>query len=142
MTMLRRPYLDFRGSNWVLSGIRPFSASLRIFPKKSGAHRNRISSIIVTTEAVRRTRDLLTERQRKVAELLETSGARLHGLLARLTLREDIAGDLMQELFIRLLQSKEFERAADPFAYAYRAAMVVLGVCGLAAAAPPCHSFG
>jgi len=54
---------------------------------------------------------------------LDTCGERLHALLTRLTLSEDIVGDLMQELFIRLSQSKGLDRAKDPFAYAYRAAI-------------------
>jgi len=66
---------------------------------------------------------LLIERQRKILQLLDTSGAVLHRLLTRLTLREDIVGDLLQELFIRLCNSKAFDKAEDPFAYAHRAAM-------------------
>jgi RNA polymerase sigma factor (sigma-70 family) len=65
----------------------------------------------------------LADRQQKVLQLLDTSGVRLHGLLARLTLREDVVGDLMQELFIRLYQSRGFDKAKDTFAYAYRAAI-------------------
>ena len=60
---------------------------------------------------------------RKVLALLESSGPSLHGLLTRLTLREEIVGDLMQELFIKLSQSEGFSNAADPVAYAHRAAM-------------------
>ena len=56
-------------------------------------------------------------------ELLNTSGVRLHALLARLTLSEDVVGDLMQELFIRLCRSRGFSKARDPFAYAYRVAI-------------------
>ncbi len=48
---------------------------------------------------------------------------RLHALLARLTLSEDVVGDLMQELFIRLSNSSRLAKANDPFAYAYRAAI-------------------
>ncbi|MHC4463036.1 MAG: RNA polymerase sigma factor [Planctomycetota bacterium] len=65
----------------------------------------------------------LIERQRKILQLLDTSGVDLHRLLARLTLREDVVGDLLQELFIRLCNSKAFDKAEDPFAYAYRVAM-------------------
>jgi RNA polymerase sigma factor (sigma-70 family) len=65
----------------------------------------------------------LIERQRRILQLLDTSGADLHRLLARLTLREDIVGDLLQELFIRLCNSKAFDKADDPFAYAHRAAL-------------------
>jgi RNA polymerase sigma factor (sigma-70 family) len=56
-------------------------------------------------------------------ELLDTSGTRLHALLARLTLSEDVVGDLMQELFMRLSRSNGFDKARDPYAYAYRAAI-------------------
>jgi len=65
----------------------------------------------------------LRKQQRKVLELLDASGAQLHRLLARLTLREDIVGDLLQELFIRLSESSAFDKAADPVAYACRAAI-------------------
>jgi RNA polymerase sigma-70 factor (ECF subfamily) len=65
----------------------------------------------------------LIERQRKILQLFDSSGAHLHKLLARLTRREDVVGDLLQELFIRLWNSKTFDKANDPFAYAYRAAI-------------------
>ena len=65
----------------------------------------------------------MIERQQKILQLLDTSGPRLHKLLARLTRREDVIGDLLQELFIRLWNSKTFDKADDPFAYAYRTAI-------------------
>jgi RNA polymerase sigma-70 factor (ECF subfamily) len=65
----------------------------------------------------------LIERQQKILQLLDVSGPRLHRHLARLTRREDIVGDLLQELFLRLWNSKGFDKAKDPFAYAYRAAI-------------------
>jgi len=65
----------------------------------------------------------LIERQKKILRLLDVSGPRLHRLLGRLTRREDVVGDLLQELFIRLSNSKGFDKAKDPFAYAYRAAI-------------------
>ncbi len=65
----------------------------------------------------------MIERQKKILQLLDRSGERLHRLLARLTRREDVVGDLLQELFIRLWNSKAFDKAEDPFAYAYRAAI-------------------
>jgi len=65
----------------------------------------------------------LIERQKKILQLLDTSGERLHRLLARLTRREDVVWDLLQELFIRLWNSKAFDKAENPFAYAYRAAI-------------------
>lgn len=65
----------------------------------------------------------MKNRQQKAMELLDTSGVRLHALLARLTLSEDVVGDLMQELFIRLCRSRGFDKAKNPFAYAYRVAI-------------------
>ena len=65
----------------------------------------------------------MIERQKKILQLLDMSGERLHRLLGRLTQREDIIVDLLQELFIRLWNSKGFDKAEDPFAYAYRAAI-------------------
>lgn len=61
--------------------------------------------------------------QDQLVALLESAGPGLHRLLTRLTLRPDVAEDLMQELFVNLAQSDGFARAADPAAYAYRAAM-------------------
>jgi len=55
--------------------------------------------------------------------LLDTSGPRLFRLLKRLTLRDDVAEVLMQELFLTLNRSAAFRRAKDPAGYAYRTAM-------------------
>jgi len=65
----------------------------------------------------------LSDRQEKVLELLDTSGAHLHALLGRLTLDGHATGDLMQELFIRLSGSNGFDRAKNPFSYAYKVAI-------------------
>jgi RNA polymerase sigma-70 factor (ECF subfamily) len=65
----------------------------------------------------------LIDRQKRILRLFDISGPRLHRLLARLTQREDVIGDLLQELFIRLWNSKTFDKAQDPFAYAYRTAI-------------------
>lgn len=56
-------------------------------------------------------------------DLLAASGRGLHAMLTRLTLREDVAEDLMQELFIKLVGSKGFANAANKAAYARRAAV-------------------
>ena len=61
--------------------------------------------------------------QEQVAQLLENSGADLHALLVRLTLSQDDAGDLLQELFIKLSKSNGLEKAQNPAAYAFRAAI-------------------
>jgi RNA polymerase sigma factor (sigma-70 family) len=65
----------------------------------------------------------LIERQKKILQLLDTAGPRLHRLLAKLTRREEVVGDLLQELFLRLWNSRAFDKSKDPFAYAYRAAI-------------------
>ena len=54
---------------------------------------------------------------------LDEHGGPLHAMLTRLTLREDVAEDLMQELFMRLSRSAGFARADSKAAYARRAAM-------------------
>jgi RNA polymerase sigma factor (sigma-70 family) len=65
----------------------------------------------------------LSDESASVARLLKTAGERLYRLLTRLTLREDVADDLLQELVVRLSQSEGFRRADDAFAYARRAAI-------------------
>ena len=55
-----------------------------------------------------------------VTALLHEHGGRLFALLYRLTLRTDVAEDLLQELFCRLSQSTGFQRADNPAAFAYR----------------------
>lgn len=65
----------------------------------------------------------MRNRQRKLLELLDKYGASLHALLTRLTLRRDIAEELVQELFIKLSNSKGLQRSANPIAYARRAAI-------------------
>ena len=44
----------------------------------------------------------MRDRQTELLELLDKSGANLYALLTRLTLREDVAEELMQELFTQL----------------------------------------
>ena len=59
----------------------------------------------------------------RVLAVLQDSGQKLHALLLRLTLRADVAEDLLQELFLRLNQSAGFAGATDRTAYAFRAAV-------------------
>ncbi|MHC4602037.1 MAG: RNA polymerase sigma factor [Planctomycetota bacterium] len=56
-------------------------------------------------------------------QLLDKSGASLHALLTRLTLRQDIAEELMQELFIKLSNSRGLDKVANWGAYARRTAI-------------------
>jgi len=65
----------------------------------------------------------LRDRQKGLLELLEKSGASLYALLTRLTLREDVAEELMQELFIKLSNYNGLRKIGNWNAYAYRAAI-------------------
>lgn len=61
-------------------------------------------------------------RQDKVLKLLDQHGETLHRLLARLTRCEHTTRDLMQELFIKLSTSRGFDKADNPYAYAWKSA--------------------
>jgi RNA polymerase sigma-70 factor (ECF subfamily) len=65
----------------------------------------------------------LTDCQKQLLELLDRSGAKLHTLLTRLTLREDVAEELMQELFVKLSDVATSKKVTNWDAYAYRAAV-------------------
>jgi RNA polymerase sigma-70 factor (ECF subfamily) len=65
----------------------------------------------------------LTGCQKQLLELLDRSGAKLHALLTRLTLREDVAEELMQELFVKLSDVATSKKIANWDAYAYRTAV-------------------
>jgi RNA polymerase sigma-70 factor, ECF subfamily len=59
----------------------------------------------------------------ELLELLETFGANLYALLARLTLREDVAEELLQDLFLKLQGAKDQGRIDCWYAYARRTAI-------------------
>jgi len=65
----------------------------------------------------------LADRQKELLELLDKSGANLYALLTRLTLREDIAEELMQELFIKLNNKNRFDKVRNRYAYARKTAI-------------------
>ncbi|MHC4619584.1 MAG: RNA polymerase sigma factor [Planctomycetota bacterium] len=65
----------------------------------------------------------MEKHSQKLLEFLERSGPPLYALLTRLTLREDVAEDLMQELFIRLSNSRALDNAQNRDAYARRCAI-------------------
>ena len=65
----------------------------------------------------------LKDQTSTLLDLLDTAGGSLYALLTRLTLSQDVAEDLMQELFIKLSRSRGFARAGNQPAYARRAAM-------------------
>ena len=65
----------------------------------------------------------MKNRHEKLLQLLEKSGASFFAILTRLTLREDVAEELMQELFIKLSNSGELDEVENLGAYARRAAI-------------------
>ncbi len=65
----------------------------------------------------------MSDRHKELLELLDKSGAGIFTLLTRLTLRKDAAEELMQELFLKLSNSRGFEKSASRDAYARRAAI-------------------
>ena len=60
---------------------------------------------------------------KELLELLDRSGAELYALLTRLTLHEDVAEELMQDLFIKLSNSRSAAKITNLDAYARRAAI-------------------
>ena len=54
----------------------------------------------------------------QILALLKNSGPRLHRLLVRLTLSEHAAEDLLQDVFVKLLQLGDFEKVENPESYA------------------------
>ena len=65
----------------------------------------------------------MQKRHKELLEFLDKSGVGLYTLLTRLTLREETAEELMQELFIKLSKSKGFEKSTNQDAYVRRAAI-------------------
>jgi len=65
----------------------------------------------------------LENRHEILLELLEKSGATYYRLLTKLTLREDVAEELMQELFIKLSNTNGLNDVKNLNAYARRAAI-------------------
>ena len=65
----------------------------------------------------------MSDRQTELLDLLDQNGARLHALLTRLTLREDVAEELMQELFIKLSSARDQGGIDCWYAYARRTAI-------------------
>lgn len=55
--------------------------------------------------------------------LLDEYGVRLHALLAKISVRPDVAEELLQELFLKLHVAEGFARAPRPEQYLFRAAI-------------------
>jgi RNA polymerase sigma-70 factor, ECF subfamily len=65
----------------------------------------------------------VSDRRTELLELLDRSGASLHALLTRLTLRQDVAEELMQDLFLKLIAAREQGGVDCWHAYARRTAI-------------------
>ncbi len=65
----------------------------------------------------------MNESAKRLLELLETVGPRVHILLTKITGRVDAADDLLQELFVKLLRSDGFAKAPNQEAYLIRSAI-------------------
>ena len=63
------------------------------------------------------------DRPKELLELLDRSGASLFALLTRLTLRQDVAEELMQDLFLKLSAAKDQGDIDCWHAYARRTAI-------------------
>lgn len=59
----------------------------------------------------------------RLVAVLQTHWDALHALLFRLTLRQDVAEDLLQELYLKLDAAEGFTVAANPAGYAHRTAV-------------------
>ena len=59
----------------------------------------------------------------RVISLLNSHGERLYRLLVRMTLCEEVAEDLLQDLAVKLSAADGFVVADQPYAYARRAAV-------------------
>jgi RNA polymerase sigma factor (sigma-70 family) len=78
---------------------------------------------MVTFEGTRCRSRSLGDRQTELLKLLDESGPSLFALLTRLTLRQDAAEELMQELFLRLSDGRGRESIECLAAYARRTAI-------------------
>ena len=58
----------------------------------------------------------------QILSALSEQGAKLHAMLLRITLREDVSEDLMQDLFLRLYRRGNIERIQNLEAYLMTAA--------------------
>ncbi|HSV99302.1 MAG TPA: sigma-70 family RNA polymerase sigma factor [Sedimentisphaerales bacterium] len=65
----------------------------------------------------------MNDRQAELLRLLDASGACLYALLTRLTLRQDVAEELMQDLFLKLHDAKDQGGIECWYAYARRTAI-------------------
>lgn len=65
----------------------------------------------------------MNQRKQKILELFDHSGSALHNLLYRLTLCQESARDLLQDVFVKLLNHPDLEKVRNLEAYARRTAI-------------------
>jgi RNA polymerase sigma-70 factor (ECF subfamily) len=69
------------------------------------------------------TEDNLSDSQNLIHDVVKNTGPGIYRLLFRLTLREDVADDLLQDLFVKALDSGQWSSARNPHAYLRQTAM-------------------
>lgn len=65
----------------------------------------------------------MDEATARLLDLLDEFGRRLHVVLVKITLREEVAEELLQELFLKLRASSGFANASHPERYLFRTAI-------------------
>ena len=65
----------------------------------------------------------LSHRQKLIQEVVQNSGPGIFRLLVKLTFREDVAEDLLQELFIKVLDGGQWNNVRNHHAYLRQTAM-------------------
>ena len=65
----------------------------------------------------------MTDNRNKLLEILDRDGGDLFALFVRITLRQDSAEELMQELFLKLRLARNVDRVVNPNAYVRRTAI-------------------
>ena len=65
----------------------------------------------------------MTDNQTKLLEILDRDGASLFAFFVRVTLCEDHAEELLQELFLELRMARNIDRVVNPNGYVLRAAI-------------------
>jgi RNA polymerase sigma-70 factor (ECF subfamily) len=97
-------------------------------PFSSGARK--YSDIIRSSSCALRFRESIAVEEPDLDEttslllrLLDEYGVRLHALLTKITLREDVAEELLQDLFLKLRKADGFAHAPRPEQYLFRSAI-------------------
>ena len=67
----------------------------------------------------------MEEKAALLLRLLDEYGVRLHALLAKITLRCDVAEELLQELFLKLHNAEGLAQSPRPEQYLFRSAIIL-----------------